>query len=211
MAFIDLTGQVFERLTVLAFAGKHGRGQSLFLCRCICGTEKVVPAKGLRSGESRSCGCLQREHAARQALKNKYKDGRCSLREYWLWWGVKERCLNTSDKSYPRYGGRGITICARWLESFENFYADMGECPPGLTLERKDNALGYSPENCVWATYTQQARNTRRNRILTLDGVSKSLVEWSESTGLPYSALHDRLVRGWDDRRTLTTPIMRKG
>lgn len=126
---------------------------------------------------------------------------------YEIWHGMKARTTNPKMRDYPRYGGRGITVCDEWKESFEAFYRDMGDRPEGLSLERKDNNGPYSKANCVWATVSQQARNRRNNHFLTLNGVRKTIIEWSEETGLTYGTIHGRVWSlGWDDEKALTTP-----
>jgi hypothetical protein len=128
-----------------------------------------------------------------------------------IWSSMVRRCTNPRNKAFPAYGGRGITVCDRWRD-FTNFLADMGECPEGLSIDRKDNDKGYEPGNCRWATQSEQCRNTRRNVILTLNGVSHCLVEWAEITGINYGTLNDRIRRGWSDADVLqTTPLPATG
>jgi len=117
-----------------------------------------------------------------------------------------QRCLNPKDKSYSLYGGRGILVCERWLD-LKNFYADMGDAPANLSLDRIDNEQGYSPDNCRWASQKQQCRNTRRNHCLTLNGTRKTVIEWAEELGVNAKTLYTRKERGWTDERTLTQPI----
>lgn len=136
------------------------------------------------------------------------KHGMSQTSVYDIWAGMVARCHRVNDSEhYRRYGARGITVCDRWRYSFENFYADMGDRPPEMTLERKNNDLGYSPENCVWATRKTQQRNRRGVRFLTIDGVTKPLVEWAELRGVPAKLLADRVfTRGWDHERALNEP-----
>lgn len=122
-----------------------------------------------------------------------------------IWRGMLSRCRNPKSKDFPRYGGRGITVCDRWLQ-FVNFLADMGERPAGMSLERLDGAEGYSPENCTWATPTQQARNRRGNVCITHDGRTATVAEWAERTGLERKTLEYRIRVGWPAERALTTP-----
>jgi hypothetical protein len=119
---------------------------------------------------------------------------------------MKCRCYNPKDINYLRYGGRGITVCDRWRDSFTNFLADMGECPKRLTLDRIDNDGNYEAGNCRWATPKQQQRNKRYNLVLTHNGRTQCLKAWAEETGLNYNTLHGRLRNGWSVSEALTTP-----
>lgn len=132
--------------------------------------------------------------------------GGTSLRAYRTWEAMKRRCLNPNDPAYEDYGARGITVCDRWLD-FANFFADMGERPEGLTLDRIDNDGPYAPENCRWATRTEQARNTRSCEFITFGGVTKPLPQWAEDCGMKACTLRARLRSGWDVERALTTPV----
>jgi hypothetical protein len=116
-----------------------------------------------------------------------------------------QRCHNPNTKKFHLYGGRGITVCERWRK-FENFLADMGERPEGMTLDRVDGEKGYGPENCRWATFKQQSRNTTQNVFLIHAGASRCIAEWAEITGIPRSAISGRLRRGWSVREALTLP-----
>lgn len=124
-----------------------------------------------------------------------------------IWRGMLARCRNVNAKDYARYGARGITVCDRWL-SFALFLADMGERPAGMTLERRDGSKGYFPENCTWATPTQQARNRRGNVNVTHDGITATVAEWAERTGLERKTLEYRIRAGWPAERALTTPSL---
>lgn len=115
---------------------------------------------------------------------------------YKRWEAMKQRCTNPNDQGWHRYGGRGIRVCDRWLNSFQAFLADMGPPPPGTTLDRIDNSGHYCPENCRWATPTEQARNRRTSRVVVAAGQSKTLAEWAQLTGLPTSTIQNRLNRG---------------
>jgi hypothetical protein len=117
---------------------------------------------------------------------------------YCTWAAMKQRCHNPNDASYPRYGARGVFVCDEWRHSFSRFLADMGERPAGLTLDRKDSTGPYSPDNCRWATYTEQARNTRRNHLHTIDGVTRCLTEWCEVLGEPWTTVKKRVAAGRD-------------
>lgn len=167
---MNLVGQVFGRLTVLAYEGVDKHQTALWLCRCECGIVKVVPRRGLRSGGTVSCGCYGRERAAQQLREAKTRHGHAKSPTHITWCQIVQRCTNPRNRAWKNYGGRGITVCARWRDSFEAFLADMGERPDGLSIERVDNNRGYEPGNCIWATANQQARNKRTTR-LSVDGV----------------------------------------
>jgi hypothetical protein len=153
-ALADMTGQTFGLLTVLERGTKLTPSkQAYWLCRCRCGLQVEVNGSSLRSGRTHSCGCGRVKHG----LANK-------AAEYHVWEGIKQRCLNPSRRGYEYWGGRGITICERWLD-FENFYEDMGPRPgSGYSIDRIDNDGNYEPGNCRWATASEQQRNTRRSR-----------------------------------------------
>ena len=132
--------------------------------------------------------------------------------EHRVWRNMIRRCTNQKAAAYADYGGRGITVCDRWLASFENFLADMGRKPsPDLEIERIDNDGGYDPGNCRWATRKENSRNRRSNRMITLDGQTKALAAWCEESGLPRDTVRKRLEAGWEPQLALSTPVIRRG
>jgi hypothetical protein len=154
---IDLTGQHFGRWTVLALHPKRSKHRNArWHCVCDCGGERLVAASSLRQGGSKSCGCLQRECKT----KHGHTKGGKVTRAYRCWVAMRQRCFNPNHEAYPYYGGRGITVCERWL-SFENFFADMGAPPRNRTLDRIDVNGNYEPNNCRWASTFEQSRNKR--------------------------------------------------
>lgn len=154
---VDLVGLVFSDLVVIRRVGSDKFGRATWLCKCACGRTTVVPTLNLKTGNTKSCGCLRYVNA------QNIKHGLAGTKIYACWHNMIKRCFDTSDKDYEGYGGRGIVVCRRWLV-FDNFLADMGHPPPGLTLDRKNNNKGYSKRNCRWATHSQQMLNTRRSR-----------------------------------------------
>ncbi len=169
--FADITGQVFARWTVVSRAGGNKYRSATWLCRCSCGTEKVVLGYTLKNGRSASCGCLTGEMATLIHVRHGHTlKGEAPSRTYRTWQKMKQRCLNLNADNYERYGGRGIKVCERWQEDFKNFLADMGERPEGTSIDRQDNDKGYYKENCRWATPKEQANNQRpRKRKQTVD------------------------------------------
>lgn len=152
----ELTGQKFGRLTVLEKAGINKNRVILWKCVCACGKIKIVRSVSLRNGHTKSCGCLQKDIIR----KIRTTHGMQKTLIYKIWAAMLQRCNNPKDKAYKDYGGRGIKVCERWLK-FENFFADMGERPENLTIERIDNDKGYYKKNCGWRSRTEQARNQR--------------------------------------------------
>lgn len=156
---LDLSGQVFGRLTVLHGAGRCPSNRSVMWdCVCECGTLRVISSNSLRSGVSRSCGCYQKQQVSEAASKH----GLCSHPLYQVYNGMKKRCYSPTHSHYYNYGGRGITVCDRWLSSFQNFYDDVHfEYRSGLQLDRIDNNCDYTPANVRWVTVQQNSFNKR--------------------------------------------------
>lgn len=133
--------------------------------------------------------------------------GHAPTAEYRIWCAMKRRCYNPRCRSFADYGARGVTVCKRWLDSFEAFLGDMGPRPgPGYSIDRRENGKGYEPGNCRWATRTEQNRNSSRNQFITLKGETRCLSEWVAILGLNYATVYNRIRRGWDHERALTQP-----
>lgn len=174
--FKDLTGNIYHRLTVISYAGRTGkRNIHSWNCICECGNLYITTSSKLGEGAIKSCGCYASEVVAARNRTHGMK----GTPEYRAWASMKSRCLNRSAQHYHNYGGRGISVCDRWVNSFENFYEDMGNRPDGLSLDRIDNDKGYSPDNCKWATWIEQANNRRpQSRHKGLSGVSLVRGKW---------------------------------
>jgi hypothetical protein len=196
-------GARFGRFVIVARAPRR-KSTSYVLCRCDCGTVKEVNCANLASGKTHSCGCLRPQLCA---LKVTTHGQSHLIPEYRIWAHMKGRCLNPNDRSFARYGGRGITVCERWL-SFENFLADMGQRPsPEHSLERKENNDGYHPDNCIWATPLEQANNKRRSLFIEYGGERLTIAQWARRTGMGYACIISRLRYGWPPERIFNTPI----
>jgi hypothetical protein len=199
--FKDLTSQHFSRLCVLGFAGVKGKNATWY-CKCDCGKIVAIPTARLKSNKAKSCGCYASESASKRMTTHGYGTGKIVSYAYKSWNAMMSRCFCKSDQAYHRYGGSGITVCDRWLK-FENFLADMGERPK--ELDRKENDKGYCPENCRWATPTEQANNLSNNRLLTFNGETKSASQWAKEKGIPTSTLFGRISKNWPIEKILST------
>lgn len=191
--FVDIEGQKFHRLYVLGFAGVHKNTRSYWWCRCDCQKIVIIDVSKLRNGHTKSCGCYKAE------IYRGYRrtHGMTKTITYKSFDGMKQRCLNPQDEHYPNYGGRGITVCDRWRNSFENFLADMGERPSKQhSIERKDNNGNYEPDNCKWATATEQSNNRRSSRLLTYNGKTQSLALWCRELHLRRDSVNYSLKLG---------------
>ena len=269
-AFIDITGQVFNRLTVIKRSDFTKKKHVYWDCLCICGAEVSVEGSSLKSGNTESCGCLSKERASQTHLKpltgkvfgrlvvtgrapvrdgddgsfwececvcgNRSRVARSSLINekttscgclrdervsqthtthgnsrdplYSVWSGMVDRCTNPKCKGYKNYGGRGISVCGRWLTSVQHFIDDLGDPPTSAhTLERQNNDKGYSPCNVYWATWLTQANNKRTNRALTYLGKTLNMTQWSKEIGISTQTISARLKRGWTIEETLTLPV----
>jgi hypothetical protein len=204
----DSIGDRYGRLTIRGAAPCNNLGGRRWICVCDCGKERVVLQDSLRTGRTKSCGCLQREVVSRLVKERCITHGQKGSPEYTAWVNMKNRCQNPNRPDYNRYGGRGIQVCAEWNDSFECFLECVGPRPsPVYSLDRIDNNGDYEPENVRWATPKQQHRNRCSNRLITAFGETKTVVEWAEIGGLRKSLIRDRLNRGWESERAISTPV----
>lgn len=196
---IDLAGKRFGKLLVIEKSevkGKHGA--ILWNCVCDCGESRSAIAGNLISGTATSCGCVSYE--------TRKLHGMTKSPTFKTWDSMKQRCLNPNAPDYPKYGMRGITICNKWLESFNNFLADMGERPEGMSIDRIDVNGNYEPSNCRWATRSQQQRNKSNSIYIEWQGERKSIPEWADITGITRKIISARIKAGWSIHDTLTKP-----
>ena len=190
----NLTNKIFNRWTVLKFYGKIGH-KNYWLCRCECGTERLVNSTALKSGSSKSCGCLQREIVKNQ--KYTVTHGLSKTRLYRIYRHMIERCYSKTCKSYKNYGDRGITVCDEWLADFMNFYnwAINNGYNDNLTIDRIDNNKGYSPDNCRWVTVKEQANNRRTSHLIVYKSQIKTIAQWAEELQIKPSYLYTQINR----------------
>ena len=178
----NLNGQKFGSLFVLKYDSNYK-----WFCKCLCGKIISVKSAKLKNGDTKTCGC-----------KIGFSSGNSKLVEYKIWLGIKNRCYNKNYMHFDSYGKRGIKVCDRWLESFENFLEDMGKRPSKeFSIDRIDVNKDYSPENCRWVDQKTQARNKRNTKIVNYKGVEKPVIELCEELNLNYSKIISRLKRGW--------------
>ena len=195
-------GDKYGRWSVVCEAERNQRGRR-FLCRCACGTERVVRLTHLRQGRSKSCGCLCKELSTERATKH----GHAGTPLYQVWCDMVRRCTNPKHTRFKDWGGRGITICEEWL-NLENFLAWVGTSGyrPGLLIDRIDNDGNYKPSNCRWVTMKEQGNNRRSNRLITYKGKTQTLAQWAELIGIRPTSLSMRLKNGWPLEKALEIP-----
>lgn len=211
---VDLSGRRFGRLRVIRYAGLDGGKNAAWDCVCDCGEAVTVRGYRLRSGETASCGCLRIDVESRVAVARgdgtvgKTPEGRAL---YATWTALRSRCLSPTDSNFAIYGGRGITVCERWQESFSNFVEDMGPRPfKSAQLDRIDNDGPYSPENCRWATPSENSRNRRSARFIDTPKGRMLICEAAITFGLKEVTIQGRLLRGWPEDR-VCEPLQRQG
>lgn len=203
---IDLTGQRFGRLVVVRYAGRSRGKKNLWLCKCDCGNEKIVSVDKLHSGNTKSCGCLQREVHRRCRMTH----GKSDTKLYLVWREMITRTENQNAERYGIYGGRGISICGEWRNDFQSFYdwAIQNGYKEGLTIDRIDVNGNYEPDNCHWITPYEQSRNLRKNVRITYSGKTMILKDWAKEIGIDYHTLWHRIRKsGWSVKEALETPV----
>lgn len=202
----NLVGERHGRLLVVERMPNKGvasKAKAMWRCVCDCGNETVVDGNSLKTGNTKSCGCWKALNGKIMAKDLNRSHGMSKNPIYYIWDSMMQRCRNQHHKSFMNYGGRGIKVCDDWL-TFENFYADMGDPPPGKSLDRIDCNGDYSPGNCRWSTQKQQGRNKRTNRLIAFQGQTLTLGAWAERSGIHRVTLSDRLKRGWPMEKAIT-------
>ena len=197
----DLTGKVFNRLTVLELVRRNSK--NYWRCLCACGKETTVYGSKLTTGATKSCGCYHSEQAAARLTTHGMK----RTRTYKIWWRMVTRVTNPNDADYLRYSKLGMADSWR---KFENFYADMGEVPEGLSIERVNNDKGYYPENCVWASVFVQSVNKTNTVRITFEGETKPLLVWANLLGVDYERAYNRYRSGMPPERILAKESLRR-
>lgn len=211
---LDLTGQRFGRLTVVELSHKvqTPTGKRFYWqCVCDCGNETTVTVGSLRGGNTKSCGCYKLEQLAARSTKHGYAQRKNKKPGYRSWLGMKQRCYNINNPKFDRYGARGITICAEWLDSFEQFIADMGPPPKGYTIDRIDNDGNYCPENCHWADIRTQAGNRSNNTIIDTPAGQMTIAEAARYYNIPAKIISDRRRRGTPQSLWLFAGNLKRG
>lgn len=214
----DLTGERFGRLTVVSRGPDQvsagGKIRACWNCVCDCGKHCLTAGFCLKSGNTKSCGCIKMEILQGRCGENHplYLHGKATSPEYHSWNGAVLRCQNESYESYRNYGGRGISVCDRWANSFAAFLEDMGNRPPGTSLDRIDVNGNYEPGNCRWASAKTQSRNQRKTIYIEIDGEKRSLPEWAEISGIPEPTIRSRYGKlGWPGKEAVFHPAVPYG
>lgn len=194
MKLIDLTGQKFNRLTVLSRTSSDKSGNTMWKCICDCGNETCVRADQLKSGRVKSCGCYNNEVRSRTHTVHGHRRERI----YGIWAGIKKRCNNTNATNYALYGGRGIAVCKEWESDFVPFYewAISHGYSDSLSIDRIDYNGNYCPENCRWASAKEQSLNRRSNMVVEMGGQKKPLSVWCEDLGVNYAKAYSNIKSG---------------
>ena len=204
----DITGTRYGRLVAIKCVGRTNNGNATWLCKCDCGNEAVISSYALRSGKTKSCGCIKREQNLQMFAAHGESGNRTRL--YRIWSGMKNRCYNAHSKNaYKKYGNRGITVCDEWRNSYTAFrdWAYQNGYRDDLTIDRIDNNGAYEPQNCRWVSTKKQNNNRRNNHYITFNGETKTMAEWTEIAGFGRSVIEHRLSRGWSVESALQTPM----
>lgn len=211
---VGAIGKKFNHFTILGVSGFRQVGskksmQPVARVRCDCGTEKDVLLGNVTTGAQKSCGCVGRAKLAARCTKHGHSPRSGGTRTFHSWCGIIQRCTETTNKYYPRYGGRGITVCERWraADGFKHFLEDMGECPSSKhSIDRIDNNAGYCKENCQWADAFQQSNNRRNNKHVIVSGERLTVAQAERALGFNRGRILSRLASGWSAEDAVRVP-----
>ncbi len=202
----DETGKRYTRLLVLEHVGSDKHHNKVYRCQCDCGELRNVSGNDLRTGNTKSCGCLSRENSAKRLIKH----GLADTPEYLAWRALRNRCYREKDEHFARYGGRGITVCDEWKDDFATFYAHVGPRPSPLhSIHRVENNKNYEPGNVVWATKEEQANLRSTSHFIEYRGQRKTIAQWAREVGLGERTIWYRLRHGWTTELALETPPLK--
>jgi hypothetical protein len=198
-------GMRFEYLTVVRMLPERARnGSILWECLCDCGNITTAYAPNLRASNTLSCGCYHKKRNSESKMIHGHATKEFGqTRTYKAWAEMIRRCTDETRERYPRYGGRGISVCSQWLTSFEEFLKDMGSCPDGFSLERREVDGNYEPDNCLWIPRKDQAKNKSNSHWITIDGETKILADWMRIAGTSANTFYKRTARGASPKQAL--------
>lgn len=200
--FIDLTGEQFGHLTVIKQV--QNIKYTSWECRCSCGNIATITTNSLRTKKTKSCGCLSREVTKKRMTTH----GMYGSPEHRAWRHMKERCYNPNAKDFKNYGARGIKVCKKWRKSFMAFFNYIGKKPhKNFSIDRINNNGNYCPGNVRWTNRKTQANNSRRNCLITIDGVTKNIIQWAETMGISKLTICNRLHMGWPHEKAILHPV----
>lgn len=198
----DLTGMKFGRLTVISYSHTNKNRCPFWNCKCECGNELKINGASIKSGHTKSCGCLNKEVITTHKLSK--------TRVYVSWNAMIQRCTNVKSKQYRFYGGRGISVCEKWL-SFDGFYEDMGDRPAGMSIDRINSFGDYCKENCKWSTIEEQSNNKITSIKITHQGKTQTLTLWAKEIGINHGTLRNRIIkRNWSIEKAFYTKVRKK-
>lgn len=209
----DIRGQIFGRLEAVRFSHKNKKDMTFWLFRCRCGEFKVISKAEVKRGKTRSCGCLCRDRTRAMLRARNTTHGMSGTRIFHVYHGMINRCYNVRNKSFVRYGGRGIAVCDEWRNSPHSFFtwANANGYRRGLELDRRENDGNYEPSNCRWVTDGINQNNRSNTVLISANGERLGLGEWSKRTGISPRTLYARLKQyGWDEDAVINTPFGKK-
>lgn len=201
---IDMENKKFNHLTVIRKSHQDKRGEWFWICKCDCGNETIASGYKIRSGHTKSCGCVQEEHRKEGFHK---RHGMTDTKLYIIWENMRRRCYYSKNNMYKNYGGRGIRVCDEWKDDFEPFmkWAQENGYKEGLSIERIDVNGNYEPSNCKWITPKEQYLNRTDSHLITAFGKTQTIKEWADESGLNYDTIERRINQyGWTAEEAVT-------